>query len=243
MQGNTKVIEQLNARLADELTAINQYMVHAEMCDNWGYEHLHEEIQKRAIVEMKHAEKLITRILFLEGKPVVSVLNKINIGPDVEKMHKNDWKAEEMAVKGYNDSIRDRAWRSATTGRAKSWSRFCGKKRITSTGSKPSKARSSKWASRITSSSRPTDPGSRFVAMRLRRSVHGCSCEARIGCVRRLAAPGSRLCATQSFDETSRVTARRRPIPAGRHRFRAGLIRCSFRCAMAFLIQPTRPQP
>jgi bacterioferritin len=105
MQGNAKVIEQLNARLADELTAINQYMVHAEMCDNWGYEHLHEEIQKRAIMEMKHAEKLITRILFLEGKPVVSVLNKINIGPDVEKMHKNDWKAEEIAIKGYNESV------------------------------------------------------------------------------------------------------------------------------------------
>lgn len=105
MQGNSKVIDQLNARLADELTAINQYMVHAEMCDNWGYEHLHEEIQKRAIVEMRHAEKLITRILFLEGKPVVSVLNKINIGPDVEKMHKSDWKAEETAIKGYNESI------------------------------------------------------------------------------------------------------------------------------------------
>jgi bacterioferritin len=105
MQGNSKVIEQLNARLADELTAINQYMVHAEMCDNWGYEHLHGEIQKRAIVEMRHAEKLITRILFLEGKPVVSVLNKINIGPDVETMHTNDWKAEETAIKGYNGSI------------------------------------------------------------------------------------------------------------------------------------------
>jgi bacterioferritin len=106
MQGNKKVIEELNARLADELTAINQYMVHAEMCDNWGYEHLHEEIQKRAIVEMKHAEKLITRILFLEGKPVVSQLNQINIGPDVEKMHKSDWKAEEIAIKGYNESVK-----------------------------------------------------------------------------------------------------------------------------------------
>ena len=106
MQGNKKVIDELNARLADELTAINQYMVHAEMCDNWGYEQLHEEIQKRAIEEMKHAEKLIARILFLEGRPVVSKLNQINIGPDVEKMHKSDWKAEEIAIKGYNDSIR-----------------------------------------------------------------------------------------------------------------------------------------
>ncbi len=106
MKGNAKIIEQLNARLADELTAINQYMVHAEMCDNWGYEQLHEAIQKRAIDEMKHAEKLIGRILFLEGRPIVSKLNKISIGPDVEKMHKNDWKAEETAIKDYNADIR-----------------------------------------------------------------------------------------------------------------------------------------
>jgi len=106
MQGNEKVIERLNARLADELTAVNQYMVHAEMCDNWGYKQLHEAIQKRAIDEMKHAEKLIGRLLFLEGSPTVSKLNKINIGPDVEKMHKNDWKAEETAIKDYNADIR-----------------------------------------------------------------------------------------------------------------------------------------
>ena len=106
MQGNAKVIEQLNARLAEELTAINQYMVHAEMCEDWGYDQLHEEIQKRSIAEMRHAEKLIARILFLGGTPVVSQLNKISIGPDVEKMHKNDWQAEEAAVKGYNASIK-----------------------------------------------------------------------------------------------------------------------------------------
>jgi bacterioferritin len=106
MQGNEKVIERLNARLADELTAINQYMVHAEMCENWGYKQLHEAIQKRAIDEMKHAEKLIARILFLEGSPTVSKLNKITIGADVEKMHKNDWKAEETAIKDYNADIR-----------------------------------------------------------------------------------------------------------------------------------------
>ncbi len=106
MQGNEKVIERLNARLADELTAINQYMVHAEMCENWGYKRLHEAIQKRAIDEMKHAEKLIARILFLEGSPTVSKLNKITIGADVEKMHKNDWKAEETAIRDYNADIR-----------------------------------------------------------------------------------------------------------------------------------------
>jgi bacterioferritin len=106
MKGQEKVIAELNARLAEELTAINQYMVHAEVCDNWGYEKLHELIQKRAIVEMKHAEKLITRIIFLEGMPIVSKLNQINIGADVEKQHKNDWEAENGAVKNYNASIK-----------------------------------------------------------------------------------------------------------------------------------------
>ena len=80
MKGNEKINEHLNARLADELTAINQYMVHAEMCDNWNYVKLHNASQKRAIDEMKHAEKLITRILFLEGRPIVSDLKKMFIG-------------------------------------------------------------------------------------------------------------------------------------------------------------------
>jgi bacterioferritin len=106
MKGNEKVIEQLNARLAEELTAINQYMVHAEMCDNWKYEKLHKTIQKRAIDEMKHAEKLIGRILFLEGRPTVSKLNKMHIGAEVPKMHENDHTAEEEAIRGYNESIR-----------------------------------------------------------------------------------------------------------------------------------------
>jgi len=106
MKGNDKVIAQLNERLADELTAINQYMVHAELCENWGYKKLHDAIQKRAIGEMKHAEKLIARIVFLEGKPVVSELRKIHIGTDVEKQHKNDWQAERDAVTAYNQDIR-----------------------------------------------------------------------------------------------------------------------------------------
>ena len=83
MQGNEEVMATLNQLLADELTAINQYMVHAEMCDNWGYEELDGVIQARAITEMKHAEKLIARLLFLEGKPIVSNLNPIHIGADV----------------------------------------------------------------------------------------------------------------------------------------------------------------
>jgi bacterioferritin len=106
MKGNDRIIEKLNALLADELTAISQYMVHSEMCANWMYQHLHEAIEKRAVDEMKHAEKLIARILFLEGRPIVSNLNKLSIGPEVEAQLQNDWAAEEGAVKAYNDGIR-----------------------------------------------------------------------------------------------------------------------------------------
>jgi len=106
MKGNQKILETLNMLLADELTAINQYMVQSEMCADWGYKKLHEVIEKRAIDEMKHAEKLIGRIIFLEGKPIVSNLNKINIGGTVDVQHKNDHKAEEMAIKAYNDAIK-----------------------------------------------------------------------------------------------------------------------------------------
>ncbi len=106
MKGNDKLIEQLNARLAEELAAINQYMVHAEMCENWKYMRLQKVIRERAIVEMKHAEKLIERILFLEGRPIVSNLTRIVIGSDVPAMHKNDHDAEDGAIKAYNDTIR-----------------------------------------------------------------------------------------------------------------------------------------
>ena len=106
MKGNDKIIEHLNMRLTEELTAINQYMVHAEMCDNWRYGRLHKIIRERAIVEMRHAEKLIERILFLEGRPIVSNLNKISIGGEVPAMHQNDLAAEEGAIRGYNESIR-----------------------------------------------------------------------------------------------------------------------------------------
>ena len=105
MKGDPKLIETLNALLADELTAINQYMVHSEMCDNWGYEKLHKHIEKRAIDEMKHAEKLIGRILFLEGLPIVTNLKKILIGVDVPKQLANDHTAEEDAIKAYNNAI------------------------------------------------------------------------------------------------------------------------------------------
>jgi bacterioferritin len=107
MKGNDKVIvAALNMLLADELTAINQYMVHSEMCANWGYGELHEAIEKRAITEMKHAEMHIGRIIFLEGLPVVSELNPLHIGADVLGQLKSDLGAEQGAVKAYNDAIK-----------------------------------------------------------------------------------------------------------------------------------------
>jgi bacterioferritin len=106
MQGDAKVIEELNARLAEELTAINQYFVHAEMCEDWHYGRLAEAIKKRSITEMKHAEKLIERILYLDGRPLVSTLNEMHIGALVPDMHTHDLAAEIGAVAAYNASIR-----------------------------------------------------------------------------------------------------------------------------------------
>src|SRR5512136_2008030 len=106
MKGNEKVLAVLNQALADELTAISQYMVHAEMCENWGYGKLHKAIEKQAMDEMHHAETLIARILFLEGTPVVSKLNPMKIGKDVTTMIANDEGDEVGAVKSYNEAIR-----------------------------------------------------------------------------------------------------------------------------------------
>ena len=105
MKGDKKVIEILNSLLARELTVVNQYMVHAEMCDNSGYTKLHDAIQKRAKVEMKHAEILIGRIIFLECIPIVSELEKMHIGADIQKMFTNDHEAEIDASNRYNAGI------------------------------------------------------------------------------------------------------------------------------------------
>jgi bacterioferritin len=105
MKGDPKLIKVLNSLLADELTAINQYMVHSEMCNSWGYDKLHKLIEKRAVGEMKHAEKLIGRILFLEGLPIVSQLKPIHIGAEVPEMFANDLTAEAGAIKAYNAGI------------------------------------------------------------------------------------------------------------------------------------------
>ena len=105
MKGNDRVLKVLNHLLADELTAINQYMVHSEMCDNWGYSRLHKAIEKQAIDEMHHAEWLIQRIIFLEGAPVVSKLNPIKVGQAVLEIVSNDEDSEVSAVHAYNDAI------------------------------------------------------------------------------------------------------------------------------------------
>lgn len=105
MKGNAKLITVLNQLLADELTAISQYMVHSEMCDNWGYERLHKAIERQARDEMHHAEWLIRRILFLEGAPVVDKLNPIKIGQNVLEIVSNDQADEITAMRAYNSAI------------------------------------------------------------------------------------------------------------------------------------------
>ena len=105
MKGDPKVIDFLNQVLKAELTAINQYFLHAEMCENWGYERLAKLIRNESIEEMQHAEKLIERILYLDGSPNMSDYFKINIGQTVEQQYKNDVQLEYDAVKRLNDGI------------------------------------------------------------------------------------------------------------------------------------------
>jgi len=106
MKGDPRLIDVLNSLLAEELTAISQYMVHAEICDGWGYRKLHKSIEKRAFTEMKHAEKLIERILFLEGIPIVSNLREMHIGNEIPKQLDNDYMLELAAIKAYNEAIK-----------------------------------------------------------------------------------------------------------------------------------------
>ncbi len=106
MKGNKKLLTVLNSLLADELTAINQYMVHSEMCANWGYNKLHMAIRKQAMDEMHHAEWLIERIIFFDGSPTVSKLNTMKIGKTVSEMINNDNVDELDAIRAYNDAIK-----------------------------------------------------------------------------------------------------------------------------------------
>ncbi|MGA2329654.1 MAG: bacterioferritin [Bryobacteraceae bacterium] len=106
MKGNTQVIAALNEALKAELTAISQYILHAEMCQNWGYERLHDHAKKQSIDEMKHAEHLVERILFLDGAPNLSELDRLTIGADVKAQLENDLALELGAVASYNANIK-----------------------------------------------------------------------------------------------------------------------------------------
>lgn len=105
MKGNPKVIDTLNEALHEELTAINQYFLHAEMCKNWHYAHLGSLIKKQSIGEMKHAEELIERILFLDGTPNLSKAIDLTIGKNVKEQIESDLKLEVDAVAMYNRAI------------------------------------------------------------------------------------------------------------------------------------------
>jgi bacterioferritin len=104
VKGSAKVIEQLNQALREELTAINQYFLHAEMCENWGYQRLSEYIKMQSIGEMKHAEALMERILFLDGAPSMKPL-ELTVGKNVQEMLQSDLDLEISAVKEYNTAI------------------------------------------------------------------------------------------------------------------------------------------
>ena len=105
MKGDRKVLAILQEVLKAELTAINQYFLHAEMCENWGYHRLAAHTRKESIEEMRHAEKLLERMLLLDGSPNMSDYFKINIGQNVEQQFKNDLQVEYEAVKRLNAGI------------------------------------------------------------------------------------------------------------------------------------------
>lgn len=105
MKGKPEVLEVLAKMLKEELGAISQYFVHGEMCENWGYKKLSEHTKKESINEMKHAEKLIERILFLEGMPNLNDMPKLNVGKDVKMQFQNDLALEKGAVAEYNAGI------------------------------------------------------------------------------------------------------------------------------------------
>ena len=105
MKGNAKLIEMLNDILTGELTSVNQYFVHAKMCENWGYHRLAHAVRAESIEEMKHADELIERILYLDGVPNLQRLNKVRVGEKVLEQLKLDYKLEQEAVPRLNQAI------------------------------------------------------------------------------------------------------------------------------------------
>ena len=105
MKGNEEVLMLLNQLLTNELTAINQYFIHAKMCENWGYHRLYEKIREESIDEMKHADQVITRILFLEGIPNLQALGKLRVGETVKEQLESDLQLEYSAIEFLNDGI------------------------------------------------------------------------------------------------------------------------------------------
>ncbi len=105
MKGHAKVLEILNDLLTNELTSVNQYFVHAKMCENWGYERLASKVRNESMDEMKHADKLISRILYLDGVPNLQRLNKVNVGQTVLEQLRLDYDLERGAIQFLQTSI------------------------------------------------------------------------------------------------------------------------------------------
>lgn len=117
MKGDPAIIDLLNEVLTNELTAVNQYFLHARMCDNWGYERLHRKFREESIGEMKDADELIERILYLEGLPNLQRLGKVNVGEDVPEMLRLDLDLERGAIATLNRGI-EQARRAGDNGTA-----------------------------------------------------------------------------------------------------------------------------
>lgn len=105
MKGKPEVIEILNGMLKEEMTAISQYQLHSEVYKDMGYHELHEEVEKASVDEMKHVEDLAGRILFLEGRPIISELEKLHVGNTVPEMLENDRALEQDAINRYNEAV------------------------------------------------------------------------------------------------------------------------------------------
>ena len=105
MKGHDQVVAVLNEILTSELTAINQYFIHARMCENWGYQRLWKKLREESLGEMRDADQLIARILYLEGIPNLQKLGKVNVGQTVHEMFRLDLDVEKSSIKAYNDGV------------------------------------------------------------------------------------------------------------------------------------------